>query len=471
MAKLAYNEDIVSYPSNYLTSNFNAISKSGNCVGECPMCNKLRKTFYCKVCISDGDFLHSTSHYAERYAEKKIALLYKIQEKENLVSEFNERNEINEKVTSLASNIHECRERIRLTKYCIKEVQERLLKRKEKLNHIKEENKKYSSRLPSFGKKMLKYENYIKEQKNKLSTKQNQLERVQNKIKHIARINMKQLIEYIFPITIVQPAASQEEEDLDTTVSAIAEAARTNYLKGEWIYTDTSSEVQYCIIAPTLPGSRDYSQYNYWVKANRDGAADTYEQAAYSISGALTYTTQLTSILAFFLDVRLPHKLNYSEFCGNELSERKFSKKVSWLNMNILHLCLSQNISLDSDLPMHPLHYILALLRTDKQSTPSRHTDMSSEVADSILEQMCLPSISTGGYRDSDSEDEEEESEATDWENIGLLGCPGELSAQMSRSAGVRGDGGNTSMAGGLVTSAAASIVSMWRWRGFTSRR
>ncbi|KAI5741574.1 hypothetical protein M8J76_015026 [Diaphorina citri] len=419
MAKLAYNEDIVSYPSNYLTSNFNAISKSGNCVGECPMCNKLRKTFYCKVCISDGDFLHSTSHYAERYAEKKIALLYKIQEKENLVSEFNERNEINEKVTSLASNIHECRERIRLTKYCIKEVQERLLKRKEKLNHIKEENKKYSSRLPSFGKKML----------------------------------------------------NQEEEDLDTTVSAIAEAARTNYLKGEWIYTDTSSEVQYCIVAPTLPGSRDYSQYNYWVKANRDGAADTYEQAAYSISGALTYTTQLTSILAFFLDVRLPHKLNYSEFCGNELSERKFSKKVSWLNMNILHLCLSQNISLDSDLPMHPLHYILALLRTDKQSTPSRHTDMSSEVADSILEQMCLPSISTGGYRDSDSEDEEEESEATDWENIGLLGCPGELSAQMSRSAGVRGDGGNTSMAGGLVTSAAASIVSMWRWRGFTSRR
>lgn len=77
---------------------------------------------------------------------------------------------------------------------------------KEKLNHTKEENKKYSSRLPSFGKKMLKYENYIKEQKNKCAAKQNQLERVQNKIKHIARINMKQLVEYIFPITIVQPA-------------------------------------------------------------------------------------------------------------------------------------------------------------------------------------------------------------------------------------------------------------------------
>lgn len=81
-----------------------------------------------------------------------------------------------------------------------------LLTGKEKLNHVKEENRKYSSRLPSFGKKMLKYENYIKEQKNKLNIKQSQLERVQNKIKHIARINMMQLIEYIFPISIVQPA-------------------------------------------------------------------------------------------------------------------------------------------------------------------------------------------------------------------------------------------------------------------------
>lgn len=264
MAKLVYNEDITPYSNNYYSSNFNTISKSGNYVGECPVCSKLRKTFYCKVCVSNGDFLHSTSHYAERYAEKKICLLYKIQEKENLVNEFNEKNKINQKVTNLASNIHECRERIRLTKYCIKEVQERLYKKKERLNHIREENKKYSSRLPSFGKKMSKYENYIKDQKNKLSAKQSQLDKVQNKIKHIASINIKQLVEYIFPITIVQPAVSQDEEDLDTTASAIAEAARTNYLKGEWIYTDTSSEVQYCIVAPTLPGSRDYSQYNYW---------------------------------------------------------------------------------------------------------------------------------------------------------------------------------------------------------------
>lgn len=476
MAKLAYSEDPTPYPSNYCMSNFNAISKSGNffgqCpvfVGECPVCNKLRKTFYCKVCVSNGDFLHSTSHYAERYAEKKICLLYKIQEKENLVNEFNERNKINQKVTNLASNIHECRERIRLTKYCIKEVQERLHKRKEKLNHTKEENKKYSSRLPSFGKKMLKYENYIKEQKNKCAAKQNQLERVQNKIKHIARINMKQLVEYIFPITIVQPAVSQDEEDLDTTASAIAEAARTNYLKGEWIYTDTSSEVQYCIVAPTLPGSRDYSQYNYWVKANRDGAADTYEQAAYSISGALTYTTQLSSILAFFLDVRLPHKLNYSEFCGNELSERKFSKRVTWVNMNILHLCLSQGLSLHSDLPMHPLQYILALLQSNRH--PAHLVDsseISAEVADSILEQMCLPcASSSGGYNTSSSE---EESEGADWENIALLPPATHL---MARSTGGRGDLASAGRGGGLVTSAAASLVSMWRWRGlgFSSRK
>lgn len=32
----------------------------------CELCNKLRKTFYCKNCVKNGDFIHSTSHFSER---------------------------------------------------------------------------------------------------------------------------------------------------------------------------------------------------------------------------------------------------------------------------------------------------------------------------------------------------------------------------------------------------------------------
>jgi len=40
---------------------------------------------------------------------------------------------------------------------------------------------------------------------------------------------------------------------------------------------------------------------------------------AYNISAALTYTTQLVNVLAFYLDVRLPNKLSY-RYYRNEKS-------------------------------------------------------------------------------------------------------------------------------------------------------
>ncbi|PSN46163.1 hypothetical protein C0J52_20928, partial [Blattella germanica] len=48
--------------------------------------------------------------------------------------------------------------------------------------------------------------------------------------------------------------------------------------------------------------------------ANKDGvpAGSTETAVAYKISAALTYTTQLVNVLAFYLDIRLPNKLCYS---------------------------------------------------------------------------------------------------------------------------------------------------------------
>lgn len=33
---------------------------------KCPLCNFSRKSFYCRYCIRDGNFIHSSHHLAER---------------------------------------------------------------------------------------------------------------------------------------------------------------------------------------------------------------------------------------------------------------------------------------------------------------------------------------------------------------------------------------------------------------------
>lgn len=57
-------------------------------------------------------------------------------------------------------------------------------------------------------------------------------------------------------------------------------------------------------------------------------------------------------------------KIICSDFCGTELSEQKFAKRVARLNWNVLHLCFSQNVSPEILQPNHTLSNILHLLNT-----------------------------------------------------------------------------------------------------------
>lgn len=63
----------------------------------------------------------------------------------------------------------------------------------------------------------------------------------------------------------------------------------------------------------------DYAAYNDWVATIKDGVPNSAgaceslisTNSAYRISAALTYTAQLVTLLSYYLDVRLPFKLNY----------------------------------------------------------------------------------------------------------------------------------------------------------------
>lgn len=55
------------------------------------------------------------------------------------------------------------------------------------------------------------------------------------------------------------------ESSADTVTCALADASGTSYVRGKWINdTENSLEVQHRIVAPTLPGSGDYSAYSLW---------------------------------------------------------------------------------------------------------------------------------------------------------------------------------------------------------------
>lgn len=150
------------------------------------------------------------------------------------------------------------------------------------------------------------------------------------------------------------------------------------------------------------------------------------------------------------------------------MSDQKFARKVARLNSNVLHLCFTQNTDVHVLHPMHTLQNLMHLLNTEI-SDFGRIGPM--EIDSNIIEKLHNKLNSDLENSDDSASDEEEDAFNWEWEAVPNVSCPemivphpGSIISQHSSSINV-----NQSVAGGLVTSAAASIASMWR--GWTTNR
>lgn len=147
------------------------------------------------------------------------------------------------------------------------------------------------------------------------------------------------------PLSLRDPADVAECDPALTssTVSELAEARRTTYMQGRWIWDDQNGETSISITGPpvALPSNGDCSSYYTWVEEKscsqgpgegaglrpgvlaclecaarvdavcglRGSAEMDHINPAHTISAALCFATQLVNILSHILDVNLPKKL------------------------------------------------------------------------------------------------------------------------------------------------------------------
>ncbi|XP_024938914.1 beclin 1-associated autophagy-related key regulator isoform X2 [Cephus cinctus] len=447
---------------------------------KCPLCHNSRRIFYCRQCIQNGDFVHSTSVYSERdknvfrFADKQLRLLRLKAARAQLEEKCMKALEKHKQRDKLICDINTCKERVRLLQSLVNETRQSINRGNQRLNILKDVNSQLALRLPRHEERVEKLHHFVAGLRVKQGKQKEAVDRKRQQLKKVIRTAAKQLIQYIFPLTQVQPnrslcSSEDESTSVDVVTCALADASGTSYVRGRWINdTENSLEMQHRIVAPTLPGTGDYSAYSLWVAANKDGVPggnkeDAMHNPAYNISAALTYATQLVNIIAYYVNVRLPYKLPYGE-----MSDQKFAKKVARLNSNVLHLCFTQNTDIAVLHPMHTLQNLMHLLNTEI-SDLGRIGPM--EVDPSIVAQLHGQLVPDLENSDDSASDEEEDAINWEWEAVPNVACPemplpipGSMTSQQSSSMQV-----NQSVAGGLVTSAAASIVSIWR--GWTTNK
>jgi len=265
----------------------------------------------------------------------------------------------------------------------------------------------------------------------KLKRFHEEVQKRQETLKRGTRSRIIQLRQHVFPIEEFSEGSRRPEakgmfgsqteswsDEDDETVRSLM-VAQSNY----WSKPDdlvSSFGTCHTITGPngpTLPSSGDYSAYNMWAdRSQTAGPSSTTRNPAHCIAAALTYTTQFVNLIAYYVDLRLPHRLSYSEFANGNLSNGKFSRKVAKLNANVIHLCSSQGIHATSLQPRKTISNILLMFDPEQSDLGRRGPfevalQLAKSMEDSLEKDLV---ICEEGPPDSDSE----WSVPSDWETI-----------------------------------------------------
>ncbi|KAK9695638.1 Vacuolar sorting 38 and autophagy-related subunit 14 [Popillia japonica] len=454
----------------HLSSSLDSGSRLSPNRQRCPLCCSYKKVFYCKECIQGGSFTYSSPHYPDSYVEKYTRLLKYKAYKKQIEDECLPAIDKKQRVDALYTKIRQKKDKIKVLKLALAEKKECQQFNNYKLKDLQRKNEMLSDSLPKYERQVQKLESYVLSKQDDIIKSRSDLTEKQLLLKKLILVRIRQITKYIFPITKVQARIEMEASESDM-VSALEEATRTTYVRNRWVYNpDNAGELQYTVVAPSLPGSGNYSAYNDWVAQNKDAVPSSSsvtsveQNPAYRISAALTYTAQLVHVLAFYLDVKLPYKLLYSDFCSSDMSEQQFNRRVARLNANVLHLCFSQNTDLNLLQPSQTLHNILQLL--DPKVTDlgrSGPVEVDAQTAYD-LEQQIASDLQTS----EDSDSEESDTVPYEWEAVPRVQISDTTAAiiTLQSTQTIPAQQAN-SMTGGLMNSAAAAIASMWKgWTG-----
>ncbi|XP_053689583.1 beclin 1-associated autophagy-related key regulator [Sabethes cyaneus] len=395
----------------------------------CPVCSYSKRNFHCRNCIRNGDFLHSSHHLLERFSEKQLR--YKNLQTAHAILE--------DKCVHLMARRRlgcQLRAEIKRKSETIEKMRVVMVKKRENLVRLQSLKKEYQNsnrqlrmKLPLCDDQVRKLGDYVLSKLEESERRRECLQQLQSKLQIIKRDNIEKLIKYIFPISQAisnKSSFSSSDGESKNRISEISEATRTAYVRGKWVLQDSFGEIQHIIVAPVLPGNGNYSAYNDWATVNP--ATDVSSSAmknedpiktmasrnpAHTIAGALTYATQLVQIMCFYLDVRLPYKVSYGDFCTTALSEATFNRKVARLNANILYLCYAQGCRLAELHPTHTLENLQRMLNPT-QADLGRFGPTDRNLC--LNDQIDVLTLNLGVGEDSDSD--EESSLHQEWEAV-----------------------------------------------------
>ncbi|KAF0043760.1 hypothetical protein F2P81_002918 [Scophthalmus maximus] len=290
-------------------------------VERCPLCSTSRRRLTCARCVQAGDFVYFDGRNTERYTEKLERLKQLKEQKEELQQRTIQAMDRKLQADQMKWKLMSCRMKIEQLKEAVAWGNEEVKSDKDLHMRSQEDGQRLQRRAGRHQEKRDKIERHNRRLGELMERRSREL---QSRLSQLAALRQDHILELTTHIFNTQEEKQGSRDPADvvaecdpaltsSTVSELAEARRTTYLSGRWIWDDQNGETSISITGPpvTLPSNGDCSAYYSWVeeKSTNQGPELDHINPAHTISAALCYTTQLATILSHILDVNLPKKL------------------------------------------------------------------------------------------------------------------------------------------------------------------
>ncbi|XP_059058983.1 beclin 1-associated autophagy-related key regulator [Achroia grisella] len=394
---------------------------------KCLLCYTVKRNFYCAECINTGNFVHSSMPHADRFSEKQGKLLrLKVNRKhvldrcEKLLS-----NKIHK--DTLLTEAKLAKDKLNLLKLAIEQRKNNIEEKRKVLTELKQCNNELSLKLPRYQKRVASLESHAQQQQIVLHNKVSLYNEQAESLAALRRSRIRQLNKYIFPVYL-----SYDMSDSIEDMEFVGEDAEEVDPKRSQLH----------IGAPWINTDGDFTAIQSWVSQHKEAPA---LHAAHRATAALSLAAQLAALLAWTLDARLPQPIVLSEYCN----WRVYGGGARWRTRRLRAACgalctraaIAPSAALEPARALAALHALAVAAAADHAQLGRVETWASEEV-------LSAGEAWAGAWAAPDDGDDCDPPEHLHWPE------PAEMEELSSTPP---------APAPSLVTSAAASLASMWR--------
>ncbi|XP_060802839.1 beclin 1-associated autophagy-related key regulator [Amyelois transitella] len=395
---------------------------------KCQLCYTVKKNFFCTECVKAGGFSHSSMPYSDRFHDKQVKL-HRLKANRKHILDRCEKLLANKiKKDTLLTEAKLARDKIELLKLAIEQRRCNISAKKMELTELKQYNEELRLKLPRYQKRVAGLGKHSQEQQLEVHNRMTRYTEQAESLAALRRSRIRQLIKYIFPI-YMSYNISDSIEDLE-------------FVGDEW-GAEPPKRSQLHIVAPWLDTDEDAAAIEALLSDTKDKDAAypcPQRHPVHRASAALGLAAQLVMLAAWTIDMRLPQAIALHEYLNWRVSEGGAGWRVRRLSSACAMLCAVSSVPPARACPLAALHELAVAAATDDPALGRVEAWPSAAVR--------AAGAAWGARLGAPPADDDTEPEHLSWPEA----------MQLEEVSGTP-----PPPAPSLVTSAAASLASMWR--------